>query len=83
MSDAASRASRDDVVTADANRARLGPQQADEHFDRGRLAGAVVAQQRIELAGGDAQIQAVDRHSVAVRPADLLEFDHRANCVAW
>ena len=69
---------RHDVVTADANGAAAGPNQADEHFDGRGFAGAVVAEQRVELAAVHAQVQILDRDLIAVRSVDLLKFDHRA-----
>ena len=67
----------DDVVAADANRAAAGANQADQHFDGRRFAGAVVAEQGVELAGRHAQIQILDRDFVAVRSVNLLKFNHR------
>ena len=41
--------------------ARVGRQQARDHAQRGRLAGAVGAQQRVQLARAHRQIEIVDR----------------------
>ena len=49
-----------DVVPGDEGLARRGAQQGGEDADRGRLAGAVGAEEAVDLPGGHAQVQAVD-----------------------
>ena len=44
--------------------AGIGPQQAGDHAQGRRLAGAVGAEQRVEFAGANIQVQAVDRGTV-------------------
>ena len=41
--------------------AAVRPQQAEQHPDRGRLAGTVGPEEAVHLAGGDAKIQTVER----------------------
>ena len=52
------------VDAGDADAAGVGPQQAGDHAQGRRLAGAVRAEQRIELAGANIQVQPVDRGAV-------------------
>ena len=73
---------RDEVVAADAHRAAAGADQADQHLDGRGFAGAVVTEQRVELAAVHAQVQILDRYLIAVRSVDLLKFDHRARLAA-
>ena len=46
------------------DRARVGPEQADDHAQRRGLAGAVRPEQRVELAGADREIEMIDRRAV-------------------
>ena len=50
----------DDVVPQDHRPAPGGGQQGDHHAQRRRLAGTVGAEQAVDDAGGDLQVQAVD-----------------------
>jgi hypothetical protein len=54
----------DDVVARDEGRARGRRQQRRQHVDRRRLSGAVRAQEAVDLARLDAQVDAVDRFDV-------------------
>jgi hypothetical protein len=45
-----------------ADLAGIGPEQAHEQFERGGLAGAVAADEPVDLAGQDLQVEAVHRH---------------------
>ena len=67
-----------DVVPLEAHRAGAWLYEAREHVDQGRLAGAVRADDRDELAGLDAERHAVEGAEVAVEVPDSpgLE-DHR------
>jgi hypothetical protein len=47
-------------------RRRLGRDHADDHAERGRLAGAVAAQQAHDLAGLDGQADLVDDRAAFV-----------------
>jgi hypothetical protein len=49
--------------------------QANDRVDRRRLAGAVGAEKAEELAGFDAQRNAVDGSEVAVALNELVDFD--------
>ena len=64
-----------DVGAAELDATLVGPLEAGDQPQRRRLAGAGRAQQREELAGGDLEIDPVDRDDVAVRLADALEPD--------
>src|SRR6476469_4809215 len=57
--------------------ASVGPDQSDLESHGRRWARAVVAEQRVQIAAADSQIQIVDRYLIAVRSVDLLKFDHR------
>lgn len=46
------------------DRPRVGAQQASDHAQRCRLAGAIRAEQRIEFAGTDGEIETVHRQAV-------------------
>jgi hypothetical protein len=57
-----------------ANSPGIGPREAEQHVDRGRLAGAVRAEQRDHFTGAKREIDAADRlHHVFRRPERLLE----------
>ena len=64
------RALAHDVVPRDPRRARGGRQQGGEDQDRGRLAGAVGAQEAVDLARLDAQVDAVDGARPVLELAD-------------
>jgi hypothetical protein len=57
------------------DRARVGLGAAEQHVDRGRLARAVGAEQRDELARLDRQVEAVDRGHRPVILRQLLQED--------
>ena len=44
--------------------AGVGPQQAGDHAQRRGLAGAVRAEQRVEFAGADGEIEIIDRKAL-------------------
>ena len=52
------------VDAGDMDRAGVRPDQTGDHAQRRGLAGAIWAKQRIELAGADAQIEAIDRRAL-------------------
>ena len=52
------------IDAEDRNRAGIGPQQPDHHFQGRGLAGAVGAEQRIELARAHAQVEVLDHRPV-------------------
>ena len=54
------------------DRARVGPGQAEQHLDRGRLARAVRPEQRDRLARRDLEVDAGDRVHRALRGAERL-----------
>ena len=57
---------RDRVAAEQPGAARRWPDQAEQHPQRGGLAGAVRAQVAVDVAGLDGQVDAVDRGQVAV-----------------
>ena len=61
------------VDAGDADRARVGTQEPGDHAQGRGLAGAVGAEQRVELAGAHGEIEAVDRRAVEAfgEPADF------------
>ena len=59
-----------DVVARHARRARGGRQQRREHQHGRRLAGAVGAEEAVDLAGLDAQVDAVDGARPVLELAD-------------
>src|SRR5207253_2445753 len=64
------------VVTADANTAAGGNQQAAEYFDGGGLAGAVGAETGEEFASRHTERQIADGEFVAEALRHSFEFDH-------
>ena len=50
-----------DRLAAPADLALVGPVRAGQHLDQGGLAGAVLAEQAVHLAGPDDQVDAVER----------------------
>ena len=63
------------VVAEDANAAAARAGQTDDRVDRGRLTGAVRSQKAEELAGADAQRDAVDRYDAAIALNEALDLD--------
>ena len=63
-----------DVEAGDAGAAAVGREQGGEDADRGRLAGAVGPEQAEHGAGGDPQVDPVERAHVAVGLAQSLSF---------
>ena len=63
------------VDAADLDRARVRFAQPDQAFDRGRLAGAVRAEQAEDLAGVDLEAHAVDGGDCAVLLSEILDDD--------
>ncbi len=63
------------VVAEDADRAGARARQADDRVDRRRLARAVGAEEAEELAGADAQRDAVDGGKAAVPLDEMLDLD--------
>ena len=47
------------VLAEDCDRAGAEPELAEQSADRGRLAGAVGAQEAVDLTGADGQVQSV------------------------
>src|SRR6185436_14444008 len=69
-----------DVDSPHQEPAGIGPEQPREHLDRGRLARAVGAQDREELAARDLQREVVDGDLLAVGFGDALDGDHLGGC---
>src|SRR6185437_12724671 len=71
----------------DADAAGVRLQQADDHAQRRRLAGAIRPEQRIELAAIDGEVERIDGDAVealgeaAQRERDVLRGEH--NDAAW
>ena len=62
--------------------ARVGLVHPGEHLDQGGLAGAVLAEQAVHLAGPDLQLDAVERAYAGERLDDVGEPQHdRARAV--
>jgi hypothetical protein len=62
-----------------AHRPRIGPHQPVDHLDERRLARAVFAQKRVDLAGGDGKRHVVIGHHAGIglgQPLDLEECRH-------
>jgi hypothetical protein len=57
--------------------AAVGSQEGGEHPDRGRLAGAVRAEQAADGAGGDRQVEPVERPGVAEALVEALGLDRQ------
>src|ERR1700677_4447927 len=49
-------------------------QQASEHFDGGRFAGAVGAEEAVKRAALDPQLEAIDGAKIAEEPRQLMGF---------
>jgi hypothetical protein len=62
------------VVAEDANAAAARARQADDSVDRRRLPGAVGTQKAEELAGADAQRDAVDRYDASVTLDEAVDL---------
>jgi hypothetical protein len=67
----------DHVVPADADRARVRANQRGKDLDHRGLAGPVGAEQREDRALGYVQVDAVEHHLPAVRPAQAGHHDRR------
>jgi hypothetical protein len=68
----------DHVVTGDTRGSPGGSKQRAEHSHRGRLAGAVRAEEGVDLAGGHVQVHAVDRpHVPREDPLQRSDLDRR------
>src|SRR5829696_1276379 len=66
----------DDVVAGDARRAAARAQQRGEHAHRGRLAGAVGAEERVDLALVHLQVDALHGvHLVTEATLEVVDFD--------
>ena len=70
----------DDVVPQDHRPAPGGGQQGGHHAQRRRLAGTVGAEQAVDDAGGDLQVQAVNGGEGAEGPCQAIGPDGR--CLA-
>ncbi len=67
---------RDGIVGIEhAHRAAVGTQDADEHADRGRLAGTVLTEDAVDGAARNVERQIVDRDDVGERLADVVQRD--------
>ena len=64
------RAFADDVVARDAGGSFRRREQRDEHVHGGGLAGAVRAEEAVDLAGGDVEVDPVDRARAFLEDAD-------------
>src|ERR1700693_2592456 len=72
------RAFGDDVVAGDASRARGRRQQGRQHVNRRRLAGAVQAQEAVDLPWRDSEVDRVDGARAVLELPDELGC---LNCV--
>ena len=61
----------------EAHRARVGPHDAVDHLHQGRLAGAVLAEQRMDLACADGEATLVVGHDRRKRLGDAGELKQR------
>ena len=66
---------RPGVQPEDPGAAALGPDQAQEHPDRGGLAGAVRAQEAEDLALVDVGLQVDDAAALAIPPGQAAQLD--------
>src|SRR5204863_6181140 len=55
-------------------------EQAGEALDRGRLSGAVRAQEAVEAAARNGEVDAVDGDRRAERPPQIVRFDGERRC---
>ena len=60
----------------------IGPVDARDDLDQRRLAGAVLAQQRVDLAGMDVEADAVQRPHAGKRLAQAVDREHRCAAAA-
>ena len=67
----------DDVVPQDRRPTAGGRQQGGDHAQRRRLAGTVGAEQAVDDAGGNLQIQGVDGGEGAEGPRQAIGLDRR------
>src|SRR5262249_33090157 len=65
------------VIAADLDRARCGEEQARDHLDGGRLAGAVGAEEGKQLSRLQGQAERVHAQSRAVPLRDFVQLDHQ------
>ena len=68
-----------DQRAVDQDRSSVGRNLAGQHPHQRRLAGAVLAQQRMDLARLEIEVDAPQRPDAAERPGDALQFDERAH----
>ena len=66
-----------DLVPIDADRARIRAIDARDDLDQRRLAGAVLAEQRVDLAGMDVEADVVKRPHAGERLAQALDLEYR------
>ena len=64
------------VKSRDGCRAAVGPEEAGEHFQRGRLAGTVRAEEADDLAGGDLQGKVVHGELGAEPLGEIADGEH-------
>src|SRR5687768_1976059 len=65
------------IVAVEDDAALVGFVQAGDHVERGRLPGAVGADQADDLAGGDVEGHAVERDDAAEATGDVLDREER------
>ncbi len=68
-----------DRRAVDEDRAAVGRDLARQHPHQRRLAGAVLAEERVDLAGLEIEVDPLQRAHAAERPRDVLQFDERAH----
>ena len=66
-----------DLAAVDPDRARVRPVDAGDDLDQRRLAGAVLAQKRMHLAGMDVEADIVQRPHAGKRLAQAFDRQHR------
>lgn len=66
-----------DVVAADDGGAGVGPEQRGQDAHERRLAGAVGTEQRVDGAGGDGEVDAVEHAPAAEGLAEAVDADRR------
>ena len=75
------RAVEGDLLAVHADGARVRPVDAGDDLDERGLAGAVLAHQGVDLAGGDREVHVLQRPDARELLADALELEQRCHAV--
>ena len=66
-----------DRLAVDRDLATVGPVQPGEHGAQRRLAGSVLAEQPVDLAADDVEVDGIDRRNVVERLGEAADLERR------